>query len=108
MSDTTSKDDKLRDYIRVWANHRLAISDEQAEKNLHTHYWVDADSLVELLKQYGIQERIDEAELLRLKQYTVPDPIKPRSQKIRAVSVFDIDTRIAELTALKTKQEVAN
>ena len=57
------------------------------------------------IQALSIQERIDEVELLRMKQYTAPDPIKPRSQKIRAVSVFDIDTRIIELTALKDKQE---
>lgn len=91
MSDTTRKDNELRMEIIRKTSTRMSLS--------------DVDIVMQIVKQYGIQERIDEAELLRLKQYTTPDPIKPRSQKIRAVSVFDIDERLAELTALKDKQE---
>lgn len=96
MSDTTSKDEAIREAIKTTIRSNETLGE------------IAIESMVDFIKQYGIQERIDEAELLRLKQYTVPDPIKPRSQEIRAVSVFDIDDRITELTALKTKQEVAN
>lgn len=96
MSDTTSKDEAIREAIKTTIRSNETLGE------------IAIESMVDFIKQYGIQERIDEAELLRLKQYTVPDPIKPRSQKIRAVSMFDIDDRITELAALKDKQEVAN
>jgi|GEM_PF-7103750 len=116
MSDTTSKDDELG--IDIFTSDEWLVEQGiEAIIKLCTQPIISnnpnrkarVESAVrKVFEAHGRQERIDEVELLRAKQYTAPDPIKPRSQKIRAVSVFDIDKRLAELTALKTKQEVAN
>lgn len=95
MSDTTSKDDELEVAYRQEAQYALHLLSLPAEDR-PVHIMLRAKELLAARKQCGIQERIDETSRSLHRGYFIPE------MEIIA------EGRIAELTALKTKQEVAN
>lgn len=66
------------------------------------------ESMVEFIKQYGIQERIDGLDMVSWRYGIFRDTTLGKPVDTKAVSLKDIAKYKAELTALKTKQEVAN
>lgn len=97
MSDATSKDDELRQEVRqhfvtAWQDgYGCAKYPKYKERtDMHT------DMVMRLFKQYGVEQRIDETSRSFHRGYFIPE------MEIIA------EGRIAELTAFKTKQEVAN
>lgn len=107
MTNTTSKDDGLRDELAgildsIYGNYGIALG--------------AADRLMPYIKrnreQYGIQERIDERAKYRSLLENVID-VFPRDNdwargRVQGIKdcIADQNERITELTALKDKQEL--
>ncbi|AZI61846.1 hypothetical protein RQN9TF_12650 [Rhodococcus qingshengii] len=94
MSDTTRKDDELRMEIIRKTSTRMSLS--------------DVDIVMQIVKQYGLQERIDGLDMVSWRYGIFRDTTLGKPVDTKAVSLKDIAKYKAELTALKTKQEVAN
>ncbi|WP_041814929.1 hypothetical protein [Rhodococcus erythropolis] len=97
MSDTTSKDDEL-DMLLLEAR-----TDEYGDSGNY-----NVEKLKQLIRQYGIQERIDGLDMVSWRYGIFRDTTLGKPVDTKAVSLKDIAKCKAELTALKTKQEVAN
>ena len=100
MGGTTRKDDELRMEIIRKTSTRMSLS--------------DVDIVMQIVKQYGTQERIDEGKILNMRVSTArtDEPeLKDYTDGYnlcRRSLTQEIRNRNTELTALKDKQEVAN